>query len=171
VVFIVVVANTQAIGGPLPRDRQVTTGNSPQLAKKSALARILVVDDEPLMRWSVAETLAGRGYQISEADDAASAIRACSTASCSFDVVFLDLRLPDCDDLRVLSAMRRLLPHTPVILMTAYDSPELVIEARRLGVFAIIDKPFEMDALQPLVERAQIARPAGSSGRVSRLFS
>ena len=62
------------------------------------------------------------------------------------DVVLLDLRLPDCDDLRVLSAIRRLSPHTPVILMTAYGSPELFMEARRLGAFAIVDKPFDMEA-------------------------
>jgi DNA-binding NtrC family response regulator len=46
-----------------------------------------------------------------------------------------------------------------VILMTAYGSPDLFVEARRLGAFAIVDKPFEMQALEPLVERALAARP------------
>ena len=154
-----VAAIWQAIGGPAPSDQQVATGDSPQLAKKSAGAKVLVVDDEPLIRWSVAETLAERGYEVSEAEDAASAMRACSPGSRSIDVVLLDLRLPDCDDLRVLSAIRRLSPRTAVILMTAYGSPELFTEARRLGAYAIVDKPFEMDALQPLVQRALAARP------------
>jgi DNA-binding NtrC family response regulator len=154
-----VAAIWQAIGGPAPSDQQATTGNFPRWAKKSARARILVVDDEPLIRWAVAETLAERGYEVSEADDAASAMRACPPGSQAADVVLLDLRLPDCDDLRVLSAIRRLSPHTPVILMTACGSPELFMEARRLGAFAIIDKPFEMGGLQPLVERALAARP------------
>jgi DNA-binding NtrC family response regulator len=152
-------AITQAIGAPPALDGQVATGNSPQLAKKSARARILVVDDEPLIRWSVAEILAERGYEVSEADNAESATRAFSPGSRPVDVVFLDLRLPDCDDLRVLSAIRRLSPHTPVILMTAFGSQELFLEARRLGAVAIVDKPFEMDALQQLVERALAARP------------
>jgi len=152
-------AITQAIGAPPALDGQVATGNSPHLAKKSPRARILVVDDEPLIRWSVAEILADRGYEVSEADNAASAMRAFSPGARPVDVVFLDLRLPDCDDLRVLSAMRWLSPHTPIILMTAFGSRELFLEARRLGAFAIVDKPFEMDALQPLVERALAARP------------
>lgn len=117
-----------------------------------------MVDDEPLIRWSVAETLGALGYDVGEAGDAASAMRACTPGSRAFDVVLLDLRLPDCDDLGALSAIRRLSPRTPVILMTAYGSPELVLEAHRLGIFAILDKPFEMDALQPLVERALAAR-------------
>src|SRR5207245_11435612 len=122
-----------------PSDQQEATGNSPHLAKKSARARILVVDDEPLIRWSVAETLTERGYEVSEADDAASALRACSPGSRPVDVVLLDLRLPDCDDLRALSAIRRLAPHAAVLVMTAYGGPELFTEARRLGAFAIVD--------------------------------
>jgi DNA-binding NtrC family response regulator len=154
-----VAAIWQAIGGPAPSEQQVATGNFPRLAKKSARATILVVDDEPLIRWAVAETLAESGYEVRGADDAASAMRAFLPGPRAFDVVFLDLRLPDCDDLGVLSAMRRLSPHTQMILMTAFGSPELFTEARRLGAFAIMDKPFEMDALQPLVERALAARP------------
>jgi DNA-binding NtrC family response regulator len=153
-----VAAIRQAIGGSAPSDRHAAIGNSPQLAKKSAGARVLVIDDEPLIRWSVAETLIERGYEVREADDAASAIHACSPGSSPVDVALLDLRLPECDDLRVLAAIRRLSPQTPVILMTAYGTPELFLEARRLGAFAIVDKPFDMDALQPLVERALLAR-------------
>lgn len=131
--------------------------NSPQSTKKSP-ARILVVDDEPLVRWSVSETLTDEGYEVAEAGDGASAIQALSAAAHA-DVVLLDLRLPDCDDLHVLSALRRLAPTTPVILMTAYGTPESLTEARRLGAFAVLDKPFEMDALVPLVEHALDSRP------------
>jgi DNA-binding NtrC family response regulator len=46
-----------------------------------------------------------------------------------------------------------------VILMTAHGTPDLFTEARRLGAFAVVDKPFEMEALEPLVERALAARP------------
>ena len=138
---------------------QGATGNSSLLPKKSPRARILVADDEPLMRWSVTETLLGHGYEVGEAEDAASAMRACLPGTAAVDVVLLDLRLPDCGDLRVLSAIRRLRPDTPVILMTAHGSRELFIEARRLGAFAIVDKPFDIEALAPLVERALAARP------------
>ena len=114
---------------------------------------ILVVDDTRSMRKMVSAVLAGAGYEVAEAGDGASAIQALSAAAHA-DVVLLDLRLPDCDDLRVLSAVRHLVPGTPVIVMTAYGSPESLREARQLGAFAVLDKPFEMDALVPLVQHA-----------------
>jgi len=122
--------------------------------------RVLVVDDERLTRWSVVETLADQGYEVAEASDAVSAIDAFRGCSSDADVVLLDLWLPDSNDLHVLSAIQRRSPSTPVILMTAYGSPELSEAARRLGAFAVVDKPFEMDALGPLVGRA-----IGSAGR------
>src|ERR1700674_1460982 len=73
--------------------------NSAPTAKKSAPPRILVVDDEPLIRWSVAETLSDCGYQVTEAHDARSAMRALLTTATATEVVLLDLRLPDSDDL------------------------------------------------------------------------
>lgn len=134
-------------------------GDIPQPGEKSARPRVLVVDDEALVRWSVAETLAAQGYEVTEAGDAASAIRTFS-APVVTDVVLLDLRLPDSDDLRVLSMMRRLSPATPVILMTAYGSPEILAEARRIGAFSVVNKPFDMRDLGPLVERALTGRPS-----------
>ncbi len=151
-------AISQAIGGPPRLAQQAETGNSSLFPKKSPRARILVADDEPLIRWWMAETLVGHGYEVGEAKDAASAMRACLQGPGAVDVVFLDLRLPDCEDLRVLSAIRRLRPDTPVILMTAHGSPEIFMEAHRLGAFAIVDKPFDIDTLAPLVERALAAR-------------
>jgi DNA-binding NtrC family response regulator len=151
-------AQTQAgIGGLSSTGSRLAARNSPPLTEKSP-ARVLVVDDEALVRWSVSETLTDQGYEVAEAGDGASAIRALSAARHA-DVVLLDLRLPDCDDLRVLSAVRRLVPTTPVIVMTAFGSPESLREARRLGAFAVLDKPFEMDALVPLVEHALDSHP------------
>lgn len=147
--------STRASNGPT---RATPSGDIPQPGEKPARPRVLVVDDEALVRWSVAETLAAQGYDVAEAGDAASAIRTFSEPVAA-DVVLLDLRLPDSDDLRVLSMMRRLSPATPVILMTAYGSPEILAEARRLGAFSVVNKPFEMHELAPLVERALSARP------------
>ena len=149
----------KAIGGSAPPDKPAATGNSPQSGKKSAPATILVVDDEPLIRWAVRETLTDRGYEVIEAGDAASAIGAISPSGDAVDVVLLDVRLPDSADLHLLSAMCRLSSRASVILMTAHSSPELFVEAHRLGAFAVVDKPFEMDALPPLIEHALAARP------------
>jgi two-component system NtrC family response regulator/two-component system nitrogen regulation response regulator GlnG len=53
--------------------------------------------------------------------------------------------------------MRQLSPKVPVIVMTAFGTPELLNEALRLGAFAVIDKPFDMSAVSPLIERALAA--------------
>src|SRR5437868_6186424 len=94
---------------------------------------VLVVDDEPLVRWSVAETLEESGYRVTQAGDALSALEAVNGRGGAADVVLLDLSLPDSSDLGVLSMMRRLSPATPVILMTAYGSAALSAEARARG--------------------------------------
>jgi two-component system C4-dicarboxylate transport response regulator DctD len=128
-----------------------------QTAKKSAHPRVLVVDDESLMRWSVAETLGASGYDVAEAEDAAGALQAVSKPASKTAAVLLDLRLPDSNDLGVLSAIRRLSPDTAVIMMTAHETPELGDQALKLGAFAVLHKPFEMGDLGQLVQRALAA--------------
>src|SRR5690349_16204770 len=93
-------------------------------AKKSAAGRVLVVDDEALVRWSLAETLMDEGFEVIEAADGRSATLPFREGRHTADVVLLDLRLPDSSDLRVLSEILRLSPSTPVILMTAFGLPD-----------------------------------------------
>jgi len=115
---------------------------------------VLVVDDEPLIRWSVAESLADLGLVVEEAADAASALRAISNAALPFDVVVLDLRLPDMDDLSLLGTLRQTMPDSSIILMTAFGTPEVIAEATALGA-EVLNKPFELDELKRLVARSQ----------------
>jgi DNA-binding NtrC family response regulator len=129
-------------------------------AGKAARPKVLVVDDERLLRWSIVETLTEQGYDARSVGDAASAIRELDPSCEGADVVLLDVYLPDSDNLGVLAAMRRLSPQTPIILMTAYGSPALVDRARRLGAFTILDKPFELGNLAPLVHCALTTRTA-----------
>ena len=137
--------------------------DSPRSGKKSP-CKVLVVDDDPLVCWSVSETLTEQGFEVVEAADAASALRVLSQLDVK--VVLLDLRLPDADDLRVLSTIRRLTPSTAVILMTSYGSPELLERAKRLGAFEAVDKPFEIAALVPLVEHAAGFAPPSTGSRI-----
>jgi len=116
---------------------------------------VLVVDDEPLVRWSVAETLGDSGYAVTQAGDALQALESVKAAPA--DVVLLDVWLPDSCDLGVVSVMRRLSPDSKIILMTAYGSDALNDEARSRGAFGVLDKPFDMSVLPPLVARALAA--------------
>jgi DNA-binding NtrC family response regulator len=107
----------------------VTTRDISQTPKKSPSLKVLVVDDEPLMRWSVTETLTDYGYEV-----------------------------VDSTDLSLLASIRRMAPHAQVILMTAFGTPEVVRGALDLGAFRVVSKPFEMDAVADLVAQACAAR-------------
>ena len=113
--------------------------------------QVLVVDDEPLIRWSVSQALAERGYDVSEAGDAATALKMVTTSPLPFQVVVLDLRLPDMQDLSLLGTLRQLLPDSRLILMTAYGTHDIISDARALGA-AVMQKPFELADLTQLVE-------------------
>jgi DNA-binding NtrC family response regulator len=119
--------------------------------------RVLVVDDESLIRWSVAETLAGRRIRAIQASDGASAIRLIATESQPFEVVVLDLRLPDVSDLSLLAKVRELSPASRVIIMTAFGSADVAARAVELGAMKIVHKPFELDDLAALVEAALLS--------------
>jgi DNA-binding NtrC family response regulator len=133
------------------------SGKIPGPAEKSPVLRVLVVDDEGLIRWSLAQTLSDCGHEIVEAVDAVSALAAVRRAERPFDVILLDLRLPDCSDLALLSALRRLAPSTQVVLMTAYGTPEIVQGAIELGAFRVVGKPLEMSDVSSLVAHASEA--------------
>lgn len=153
----------------MPRESYLSVGRTepearlsmrdfPRMAKKSPPLRILVIDDEPLIRWSLAETLSDCGHEVVEAGDAVAALNAISSAPAPFDVVLLDLRLPDSTDLTLLSRVRRLTPETQVILMTAYGTPEVLQGALDLGAYRVVTKPFEMNEVAALVSEAHAPR-------------
>ena len=119
--------------------------NSPSL-------RVLVVDDEPLIRWSLSEALADAGHSVVEAGDAGAVVQTLSSGT--FDVVLLDYRLPDSNDLDLLAAVRRLSPSSAVVMMTAFGTPEVVQSAIGLGAYRVVPKPFEVQEMVDLVREA-----------------
>ena len=106
------------------------------------------------MRWSIAQTLGARGCQVVETGRGDAAIQVLSDPASAIDVVLLDLCLPDVCDLSLLERMRMLAPYTPIILMTVQGSRELVERAHDLGVFTVMDKPFDLNVLVSLIVRA-----------------
>ena len=113
--------------------------------------RVLVVEDESLIRWSIVETLACMGHTVVEADDAESAIRMLGGLPEPADVVLLDYRLPDSNDLTLLATIRRLAPSSAVVMMTAHGTPDLTRGALDLGAYRVVDKPFDMHELEPIL--------------------
>ena len=137
---------------PVPDPR-----NFPHMVKNSSIARVLVVDDEPLIRWSLGEALRELGYDVEEAADGRTACERISQAP-PFKVVLLDFRLPDSNDLGLFSRLRQFLPDAHIILMTAYGTAEVVSDAIARGAFRVISKPFELAAIASLVSEA-VGRP------------
>ena len=121
--------------------------------------RVLVVEDESLIRWSIAETLAHEGHTVLEAGTAETAVQTLTESGEPIDVVLLDYRLPDSNGLRLLADVRRLRPASAVVMMTAYGTPEVTKGAIDLGVFRVVNKPFDMGGLESLVLEAHRSRP------------
>jgi DNA-binding NtrC family response regulator len=112
---------------------------------------ILVVDDEQLIRWSLATRLTEEGYRLVEAATAAEAL---ARAREGVDLVLLDYRLPDSDGLAVLKQIKEIDPDTLVILLTAYSSVDTAVEAMKHGAYHYANKPFNVDEIAILVEKA-----------------
>jgi len=148
-----ILAGSQATG-PQAAPRDI-----PKMPKKSPNVSVLVVDDEALVRWSLTETLADHGYGVSEAADGRQAIEALKAPG-AVDVIMLDYRLPDSNNLQLLAKIRALSPESRVVLMTAYGTPEIAAEALRLGAFCVVKKPLEMDDVADLVSRAHASNGA-----------
>lgn len=121
--------------------------------------RVLIVEDELLIRWSIAETLADSGWLVTEASDGATAIEALTDPELPIDAIVLDYRLPDSNDLVLLARIRQLSPRSAVLMMTAFGTPEMAQAALDLGVYRVIDKPFEMHDLEATLVEACAAHP------------
>jgi two-component system response regulator AtoC len=114
-------------------------------------ATLLVVDDEELIRSSLRERFESEGYRVLAAESAAQALARLDEG---VDLALLDYRLPDGDGIELLKGLRSREPDLLVVLMTAYASVERAVEAMKRGAYDYVQKPFDLDQVQLLVERA-----------------
>lgn len=114
-------------------------------------ARILVVDDEELVIWSYLRIFGGGDYHVEAAHGGREALR--KVQENSFDVIILDLKMPDIDGLEVLRRVKETHPEVDVIVVTGLPQNNIMMEAKRLGACDFVSKPFEPDELKLLVQR------------------
>jgi DNA-binding NtrC family response regulator len=116
------------------------------------MACICVIDDQAMMRDSLQATLAAHDHKVSLFENGQEALTMIKQQS--FDVVLTDLRMPGLDGINLLREMRRMGIDVPVVVMTAHGSVPNAVEAMKLGAFDYIQKPFDGQEIEILIERA-----------------
>jgi DNA-binding NtrC family response regulator len=113
---------------------------------------ILVIDDKESMRQMLAKTLESEGFEVDTARDGEGGLDKAKEKR--FDLILTDLKLPRMDGLEVLSSIKDLDPEVAVIVMTAYGTIETAVQAIKQGAFDFLTKPFDVDHLHVLIQRA-----------------
>src|SRR5918998_2709635 len=116
------------------------------------MARILVVDDQEMMRDSLAANLAREGHDVVATHDGTVAVSRLE-GSTRFDLLITDLKMPKMTGIELLAEAKRLRPDMPVVLMTAFATVQTAVEAMKLGAYDYIQKPFDGDEIKHLVDR------------------
>jgi DNA-binding NtrC family response regulator len=116
------------------------------------VSRILIIDDEAILRDAAAEALRRAGHAVDAFDAGRPALDA--FAQSGYDLVLSDLRMPGMDGVAVLEEAKRLAPDVPVILVTAFGTVETAVGAMKKGAYDFIIKPYRLEELESLVARA-----------------
>jgi DNA-binding NtrC family response regulator len=115
------------------------------------MARILIVDDQDMMRDSLAATLVREGHEVVAAYDGQVALQRLGEKK--FDLMLTDLRMPKMTGLELLTEAKKIRPDMPVVLMTAFATVQTAVEAMKQGAYDYIQKPFDGEELKILIER------------------
>lgn len=114
--------------------------------------KVLVVDDEKLIRWSLKENLGKVKFEVIEAENGSDALKVFSDSLP--DIVLLDINLPDMSGIEVLRAIKNVDKDVPVIIITAFGNIQTAVDAMKFGAHDFIEKPFEIEKLNIVIDKA-----------------
>jgi DNA-binding NtrC family response regulator len=117
-----------------------------------AKAKILVVDDEKLLRWSLEQNLSKGGYEVVAAEKGLEGLGAFKEEIP--DVTLLDIHLPDVSGITVLEGIKEINPHALVIMITAFGDIQTAVKTIKLGAYDFVEKPFNMEKLKIIIDKA-----------------
>jgi DNA-binding NtrC family response regulator len=118
--------------------------------------KILVIDDEDIVRLSCSRTLVPEGYELKMAKNGSEGLKILEGEV--FDLVLTDLKMPNMDGIEVLGTIKERWPKTDVVIVTGYQTVETAVKAIKLGAFDYIEKPFTPDTLIATVSNVFSAR-------------
>lgn len=129
-------------------------GGNPRLAQAGGKpVRALVVDDESSLRTALFRILDRQGFQVVTANSKREA-EALMSPETPFDLALIDLRLPDGDGLELMTRLRQIHPACQVIILTGHGTIENAVKATQMGAYHFITKPFNMEELVSIVDKA-----------------
>ena len=121
------------------------------------MSRILIVDDEPAIGWSLREVLTDEGHAVEVAASVVAGLETCGRQSP--EAILLDVRLPGGDGIAALPEFRALVPESPIIVMTAFGDLDTAVRAVEAGAYDYLVKPFDLERVSQVAARALAERP------------
>ncbi len=115
--------------------------------------RILIADDEFLIRWSLSQALSKEGYEVFAVEDGKKAIEVVKAQH--FDIIITDLVMPELDGWEVLRVVQQIQPSPRVIIITAHSKEDTRKVAQEKGAWAYVEKPFIIDNIKNLLKEVQ----------------
>jgi DNA-binding NtrC family response regulator len=126
---------------------------------------ILIIDDDAAMLRALNKVLSGEGAVVTSASWAGEVMERLADKRGRFDLIITDLRMPILDGQSILGAVKVALPKMPVIVVTAFSSPELEAECLDKGATAFLEKPLDTSQLLAVIEHVFSAPKPGSTRR------
>lgn len=117
-----------------------------------SIDKVLVIDDDALVRNFIAETLRRKNLEVCTAENGSKALQLIKDTV--FDLIITDMKMPDLTGLDIIKKVRELSPSTLVVVVTGYGSIENAVEAMHQGAFTYLVKPFSPDIIEALVNKA-----------------
>ena len=127
------------------------------------MSRILIIDDEPAIGWSLREMLSDEGHSVEVAASVEAGLETCGHFEP--EAMLLDVRLPGRDGLSALPELRSIVPNAPVVVMTAFGDLDTAVRAVNAGAFDYLVKPFDLESVSRIVAHALAERDQHAAGR------
>lgn len=122
---------------------------------------LLIVDDQAGVRLFLSEAFSEDGYNVETASNGAEAVEKASARPPS--LILLDFRMPGMSGLETLGKLRKIVPETPIIMITAFNEHDIIDEIKKRGADCCINKPFDLHEIRALVKGLLVKEEKGCS--------